>query len=483
MVPAAGSRYSRWHDVAITRWREDVTSDGWGGYIFLRDVRSGAVWSAGYQPAGVEPDTYDVTVSEDRISITRSDASIITMLEIMVSPEDDAEVRRVSITNHGPKTCDIEVTSYAEIALARQPDDVAHPAFASLFIKTEFVPHLGAILATRRQRSPGDPLVWAAHLAVVESESPGEVQFETDRARFLGRGQTIRSPAAIADGWPLSNSTGAVLDPIFSLRRHARIPRGATVRIAFWTLVASSRDDVLDLADKHRDPIAFDRAKTVAWTQAQMQLHHLGIDPDEAHLFQRLANHVLYPDPTLRPSTELLVNGAAKVSTLWAHGISGDMPIVLVRVEEDGHLELVRQVLRAHEYWRSKQLPVDLVFLNTRAASYIQDLQSSLEALVRMNQSMPCIPCGTSKGAVFVLRADLVSPGVNGLLHACARAVLYGSRGSLADQIKRTRDLIPPAASPTGTRRRSRHPRYPRRAPAWSSSMAWADSQITVANI
>jgi len=312
MITAAGSGYSRWHDIAITRWREDVTCDGWGAYIFLRDVRSGETWSAGYQPSAVEPDSYDVTFSEDRAEIIRRDAAVTTTLEVMVSPEDDAEVRRVSITNHGTQARHIEVTSYAEIALARQPDDVAHPAFAALFVETEYVPDLGAIVATRRRRSTGDPLVWAAHLAVVEGESSGDIEFETDRARFLGRGQTIRSPAAIADGWPLSNTVGPVLDPIFSLRQHVRIPRGATARIAFWTLAASSRDEVLDLVDKHHEPMAFDRAETLAWTQAQMQLNHFGIDSDDAHLFQRLANHLLYSDPTLRSPGDVLKRGAGK---------------------------------------------------------------------------------------------------------------------------------------------------------------------------
>jgi len=446
MITAAGSGYSRWHDIAITRWREDVTCDGWGAYIYLRDVRAGNTWSAGYQPSGTEPDSYEVTFSEDRAEIVRSDAGVTTTLDIMISPEDDAEVRRVSVTNHGTRTLDIELTSYAEIVLARQPDDVAHPAFAALFVETEFVPELGAILATRRRRSASDPLIWAAHLAVVEGESSGEVQFETDRARFLGRGQTIRSPAAITEGWPLSNTVGAVLDPIFSLRRHVRIPRGATVRVAFWTLSASSRQDVLDLADKHRDAMAFDRAKTLAWTQAQMQLHHLGVVSDEAHLFQRLANRILYSDPTLRPPNEVLKRGAGKASVLWPQGISGDLPIVLVRVEEDGHVELVRQLLRAHEYWQLKRLAVDLVILNERAASYVQDFQTSLDTLVRMNQPIPQIPGDDLPGGVFVLRADLVSPEICGLLNFCARAVLHGNRGSLADQIKRARDLNPTSA-------------------------------------
>jgi len=441
MITAAGSGYSRWHDIAITRWREDVTCDGWGAYIFLRDLHTGNTWSAGYQPSGVEPDSYSATFSEDRAAITRTDATVTTTLEIMVSPEDDAEVRRVSITNNGNTTLDLELTSYAEIVLARQPDDVAHPAFAALFVETEFVPDVGAILATRRRRSAADPLVWAAHLAIVEGESSGQVQFETDRARFLGRGKTIRARAAIVEGWPLSNTVGAVLDPIFSLRQHVRIPRGATARVTFWTLAAASREHVLDLADRHRDPTAFDRVKTLAWTQAQMQLHHLGIVMDEAHLFQRLANNILYSDPTLRPPADVLKRGAGNASMLWPQGISGDLPIVLVRVEEDNHFELVRQLLRAHEYWRLKQLAVDLVIFNERAASYVQDLQAGLEALVRMTGST--IPEDTPRGGVFVLRADLFSPETSGLLGFCARAVLHGNRGSLADQLKRTRDLNP----------------------------------------
>jgi cyclic beta-1,2-glucan synthetase len=455
MVTAAGSGYSRWHDIAITRWREDVTCDGWGAYIFLRDVRSGETWSAGYQPSTAEPDSYEVIFAEDRAEITRRDGTITTTLEIVVSPEDDTEVHRVSIANHGSRAREIEVTSYAELALARQPDDVAHPAFSKLFVETEFVPDLGAILATRRRRSSGDPQVWAAHLAVVEGDASAEVQFETDRGRFLGRGQTIRSAAAMTEGWPLSNSSGQVLDPIFSLRRRVTIPRGSAVRIAFWTIAAATRGDLMDLADKHRDAMAFERASTLAWTQAQMQLHHLGISTDEAHLFQRLANHLLYSDATLRPAADVLKRGVGKASMLWAQGISGDLPIVLVRISEPEDLELVRKLLRAHEYWRLKQLAADLVILNERATSYVQDLQTHVDALVRMNQSMPRLAGDDSRGAVFVLRTDLISPELRGQLLACARVVLHGDRGSLAEQINRARDLKPtnppPPRSSPGT--------------------------------
>jgi cyclic beta-1,2-glucan synthetase len=449
MVTAAGSGYSRWRDVAITRWREDTTCDGWGSYIYLRDLGSNRVWSAGYQPSGSEPDAYDVVFSEDKAEFVRDDGAFHTRLEVAISPEDDAEVRRVSITNHDGEVKEIELTSYAEIALGRQPDDLAHPAFAKLFVETEFVPTLGAILATRRRRSDGDPQVWAAHLVVVEGEALADVQFETDRARFLGRGQTSRNPAAVRSGWPLSNTVGPVLDAVFSLRQRVRIPPGATVRLAFWTLAAATREAIIELADKHHDAMAFERATTLAWTHGQIQLRHLGISTAEAHLFQRLANHVLYANPALRASQEAIRQGAGKASILWTLGISGDIPIVLVHVADEDDLNLVGQLLRAHDYWRLKQLAVDLVILNERPAAPVQDLQSALDALVRMHHDMPKLTAD-GRGEVHVLRAACVSAELGNLLRAAARVVIRssGSHGGLADQIDRTRDLSPPGAPP-----------------------------------
>jgi cyclic beta-1,2-glucan synthetase len=444
MITAAGSGYSRWRDIAVTRWREDVTRDCWGSYVFLRDARSGDVWSAGFQPSGAEPDSYEVAFSEGRAEIVRHDGTIMTTLEVAVSSEDDAEVRRVSITNLGSHVREIELTSYAEIVLAPHAADDAHPAFSKLFVETEFVADVGAIVATRRPGSPGASPAWAAHVAVVEGETVGDVEFETDRARFLGRGRGIRTPVAVLHGSPLSNTVGAVLDPIFSLRCRVRVPARATARVAFWTLIAPSRETVLDLVDKHHGPMAFDRATTLAWTQAQVELQHLGIGAGDAHLFQRLANRVLYSDPTLRPSAEFLKRSGGAASLLWAHGISGDVPIILVRIEDANELELVRQLLLAHEYWRMKQLSVDLVILNERPASYAQDVQVSVEALVRASRLRPNPTGDGVHGAIFVLRADLVSVAERNLLQAAARAVLVGHRGTLAEQVRRMPGALPP---------------------------------------
>ncbi len=448
MITAAGSGYSRWRNLAVSRWREDVTCDPWGAYVYLQDVENGSMWSAGFQPSGVRPDNYEVAFSEDRAEITRRDGTLTTTLDVVVSPEDDGDVRRVSISNLGARTREIEVTSYSEIVLAPSSDDAAHPAFSKLFVQTELVPELGALLATRRRRSPDEPEVWAAHLSVLEGEGAGEPQFETDRARFLGRGNGVVSPISISNGRPLSGTVGTVLDPIFSIRRRVRIPPGATVRVSFWTLLARSRDVVIGLADKHHDVSAFERAATLAWTQAQVQLHHLGVTTDEAHLFQRLANRVLYSDPTLRPSAEILKRNNLGPSALWAHGISGDLPIVLCRIDEAEHLETVRQLIRAHRYWGMKQLAVDLVIVNERSTSYVQDLQSALESVVRVNLSRSLSEKDGAPGGVFLLRADLLSAEVRNLLQTVARVVIASRRGGLAEQVKRLQEIAPAAEPP-----------------------------------
>jgi cyclic beta-1,2-glucan synthetase len=449
MLTTAGSGYSRWQDLAITRWREDVTRDAWGTYVFLRDVDSGETWSAGHQPRGVTADSYEVTFSEDRVEIVRRDHAITTTLQVIVSPEDDAEVRRVSVTNLGAKSRDIELTSYAEIVLAPPMADAAHPAFSNLSVQTERVPALDALLATRRPRSRGESQVWLAHVAVVDGETVGPLEWETDRARFLGRGRGIRTAAAALDGQPLSNTVGSVLDPIVSLRRRVRLPPGGTVRVAFSTLVAPSRAEALDLAEKYHDAATFDRAATLAWTHAQVQLHHLGIGPDEAHLFQRLASRVLYSDRALRPPAGVLARTSAGPEALWGHGISGDLPIVLVQIDEPEEVSIVRQLLRAHEYWRMKRLAIDLVIVNERAPSYSHDLQALLEAVVRTSQSVGPHEGHEPHGNVYIVRMDRLTQAQREVLQTAARVVLASRRGTLAEQLARAQrpETAPAAAS------------------------------------
>jgi len=433
---AAGSGFSTWRGLSLTRWREDVTRDDWGSWIYLRDVESGQVWSAGYQPTGTEPESYEAIFSEDRAEIRRRDGSLLTTQQVVVSAEDDAELRQVSITNLGPRVRRIEVTSYAELTLAPAGSHEEHRAFANLFVQTEFVPGPDVILATRRPRQADDPAVWLAHVSAVEGETLGAVQYETDRARFVGRGRGVRDAVCETESRPLSNTAGSVLDPVASLRRRLRIVPGATARILFTTVAARSRVEALALADKHREISGFERTAELAWTHAQAQLRHLMIGPDEAHLFQRLASRLIYVDPTLRARAEVLARNRRGVSGLWAHGISGDLPIALVRIDDADDQGIVRQLLLAQEYWRIKGLAVDLAIVNEQI-SYPQELRHALEALVAERRRAPTATDGAPEGGAFVLAGGQLSPADRDVLRAAARIVLLSRQGTLAEQVVR----------------------------------------------
>ena len=435
MLTASGAGSSRWRDIAVTRWREDATRDDWGSFVFLRDADSGFVWSASAQPLAPGAGHGEVVFDEDHAEFSRRDGSLTTSMEVLVSGEDDGEVRRLSLVNSGRRAREIELTSYAEIVLAPAEADLAHPAFSKLFVQTEFLPEFGALLATRRPRSPQDAPVWAAHFAVVEGEVCAPVQYESDRARFLGRSRGIASAAAMTDGASLSGTAGTVLDPVFALRQRVRIAPGKSARVAFWTLVAPSRVELLHLIDKHHDRNAFNRAKTLAWTQAQVELRHIGVKAEEAADFQRLAAPLVYADAAFRASPQAIARGAGPQSGLWPHAISGDLPIVLLRIDEIEDMAQVRQLLRAHEYWRMKRLAVDLVILNERAASYVQDLQIAIETAVRSSQARPRFGLELARGSVYTLRADLLGAATRALLQSVARVALVARRGAIAEQL------------------------------------------------
>lgn len=454
VVTAAGSGYSLWNGLAVNRWREDTTRDNFGTYLFIREADR--TWSAGYQPSLVEPDAYEASFSEDKVEISRRDGTISTNLTVIISEEDDAEVRRLSLTNTGSTETELEVTSYAELVLAPPRADAAHPAFSNLFVQTEAVAEHDALLANRRPRSEGEPEAWAGHvLAVTGGEMVGGYQFETDRARFLGRGNPIHRAAALDR--PLSNSVGRVLDPVFSIRRKIRVQPGRTAHLDFTTVVARTRAEALDLVGKFSDPSAFERTATLAWTQAQVRLHHLRIGPEQAHTYQQLAASLIYFDPAI--SQKRRPTGSISQSSLWRHSISGDLPIVLVRIDHPEDRGLVRDVLKAQEYWRSKGLGADLVVINERPGSYAQDLQNSIEELIRERGRQ----LGQrADGGVFILDGPLLSADDRATLESVARVALLSHHGTVTAQLARRSAPEPrrmvaskPAPPPPGAAARS----------------------------
>jgi cyclic beta-1,2-glucan synthetase len=416
---------------SVTRYRDDPTRDPGGQFVYLRDVRSGSVWSATYRPTSKEPEDYLVTFLAEKASFHRRDDEIVTELDVAVSTEDDVEVRRLAVTNKGDRAREIEVTSYAEIVLAAPADDHAHPAFAKLFLETEFLPESAALLCRRRPRSPEEPGVWAFHALSIEGRPQGQLEWECDRARFLGRGRGPENPQAL-DGRSLSGTTGALLDPIVSLRQRLRLGPGGFVRLAFATGMASSREAASALAQKYRDPSATARTFALAFSHSQSALRHLGISSEEAMLFERLASRVLYADGSLRAPRQLQARNALGQEGLWPHGISGDLPILLVRVVGEDDLPLVRQVLQAQEYWRLKGLSADVVILNEHPLSYLDEMHASLAALL---DNGPWRTWKHRPGGAYLLRGDRMMEAERILLASSARAVLSGERGELAHQL------------------------------------------------
>jgi cyclic beta-1,2-glucan synthetase len=437
MLTTAGSGYSRYRELSLTRWREDVTRDNWGSYIYLRDIHTASIWSPTFQPTCVEPEYYEVVFLEDRAKFNLVEKNISSHLEIFVSPESNTEVRRLALTNNTREEKYIEITSYAEVVLNSHNADLAHPAFSNLFIQTEFIKQLSTLVVSRRPRSSNEQHMWMAHVIVTDNLRFGDIEYETDRSRFVGRGNTIQSPHAIKSGGPLSGTIGDILDPIMSLKAKVRLAPGITSNITFYTMVASSREEVIALAEKYHDESIYERTSSLAWTEAQIRLHYLNIDPSEACLFQQLANRVLYLDSSLRPSSNILKRNSLDVTRLWSHGISGDLPIVLLRIDNIEDKSIVRQLLRAHEYWQTKQLLVDLVILNERPSSYSQELYEMLNSMVSgCSYSSDCfIP--EKRGNIFILRADLIAPQEYELLQTAARATLLARNGNLAEQVKR----------------------------------------------
>ncbi|HXT63163.1 MAG TPA: glucoamylase family protein, partial [Pyrinomonadaceae bacterium] len=447
MITTAGGGYSRCGNIAVTRWREDPTRDNWGSFIYVRDVRSGNIWSTGHQPIPAKATNYEVAFSEDKADFWRRDSGIVTHMEAIVSAEDNAELRRITVANFSSRPREIELTSYAEVVLAPQASDVAHPAFSNLFVETEFQGRYNALFARRRPRSSEDKHTWGIHVLASSSETVGGIQFETDRSRFLGRGHAPANAISIVADQPLSNTVGAVLDPIFSLRCRVRLQPNETAQIVFTTGVADSHEHALALSEKYHDAAIFERESRLAWTRAQVEMTHLHIDPEEAHLFQRLAGRILYSDPSLRPTPHVLALNKLSQSRLWAHGISGDLPLVILRLEREEDVPMAKQLLRAHQYLRSKGLQFDLLILNDHPSGYAQSLQDSLQTAARTSGAQALID---KTGGVFIRRSDQVPEDERILLHAVARLVIVSERGSLEDQLVRrpAEEPLPPDFQP-----------------------------------
>ncbi|ACL15994.1 GH36-type glycosyl hydrolase domain-containing protein [Methanosphaerula palustris] len=456
MVNNAGAGYSRWKDLAVTRWREDPTADCAGTFCYVRDVESGVFWSTAFQPACRPTSSYQAIFQQPRAEFRRRDPDIDTHVEVIVSPEDDVELRRVRITNRSWRRRTIELTSYAEVVLAPQGADESHPAFSNLFVQTELVRSRNGILATRRPRSDGEHPPWLFHMMTLHgTTSVRKISYETDRARFIGRGRTLRDPVAMTDSSTLSDTAGSVLDPVVAIRCTITIEPQETAVVNIFTGVSETRVGAEGLIEKYYDAYIGERVAELAWTHAQVVLRQLNATESQARDFASLAASVVYANPTRRASPEVLIQNRRGQSGLWGYGISGDYPIVLVRIRDRSGLALVREMVQAHAYWRVKGLMVDLVIWNEDQSGYRQELQDEIH---RQMAGSPDIQQIDRPGGIFVRRLEQMSDEDRVLMQTVARVIITDRGGSLAEQMERGgwSDLAVPPLIPVKTWRPER---------------------------
>ncbi len=434
MVTNAGGGSSRWKDIAVTRWREDTTCDPWGTFCYIRDVASGVFWSAAHQPTRKPPEQYEAIFTEARAEFRRRDGDFETHMEIVVSPEDDIELRRVRITNRARTRRTIDVTSYAEVALASAAADALHPAFSNLFVQTEIVAARRALLCTRRPRSHDESPPWMFHLMAVHGVESSDISFETDRMAFIGRGRTIAAPRAMTEAGPLSGHHGSVLDPIVAIRHQLTLEPQATATIDIVSGVAESRDGALGLVEKYQDRHLADRVYDLAWTHSSVTLRQINATESDAQLYARLAGAVIYANASLRAEPGVIARNRRGQSGLWSYAISGDLPIVLLQIGDAENIDLVRRMVQAHAYWRLKGLAVDLVIWNEDRGGYRQVLQDQIMGLIAAGLEAHVMD---RPGGIFVRRAEQIADEDRILLQSVARAIITDRRGSLVEQVAR----------------------------------------------
>jgi cyclic beta-1,2-glucan synthetase len=430
VVTNAGGGYSRWGEYEITRWRSDRTEDRWGTFCYIRDADSDRVWSNTYHPVGGKVGTHSASFDLDRAVFRRVDAGIHSVTEVVVSPEDDVEIRRITLVNRSIRTRRLELTSYVELSMAPHRADLQHPAFNKLFIATEAVTDERALLAHRRSRSEDESPIYVAHRLTLDGADAGPLEFETDRRVFIGRGRTLANPMGIFQ--KLTNSQGFVLDPILSLRQSVTLHPAQRVQVTLILAAGETREHVLRLVGQYGDAHAVDRAMDFAWASAQLELRMLHIQPDDARRFQHLASYLLYPNPLMRSTAECIEENRKGQAGLWPYGISGDLPIALVTISEARDIALVRQMLEAHNYWRRHGLVADLVILNEEPGGYEQPLRERLEGLIRTHS----MHSGIDKpGGIYLRSADLIPEEDQTLLKAVASLVLVSARGTFPQQM------------------------------------------------
>jgi cyclic beta-1,2-glucan synthetase len=433
LLTSSGSGYSQWEEIALTRWRADTTLENWGTWIYITDRATHDLWSVGYQPTAVQPQNQNVLFEVHKAEFWRQDHEISTRMEVTVAPDDDVEIRLISLANQSSKPRNLMLTSYAEVVLNAQAVDRDHPAFNKMFIESEYIPELNTLLFRRRTRSSEEDPIFMAHSLVLEPGRDLTGDYDADRSKFIGRRRTVKLPLALDPiGHGLSHSDGPTLDPIMALGQEIDLAPGASGQMAWITLATHSREDALTLIKRYRSWSTlihtFDRARV----DIEEDLGEEQYSSAEVENINRLMGALLFPQPTFRADSARLATNRKGQPDLWPFSISGDYPILLFKIGDQEESETLIELLRAHAYWRKRQVRVDLVILNEHGTGYSQDLNNYILRTINRMKGESWL---NRRGGIFILNVDQMEAQDRVLLETVAKVILNGNAGSLSEQL------------------------------------------------
>nr|WP_231402732.1 glucoamylase family protein [Caenimonas aquaedulcis] len=440
---ANGAGVSRWRGKHVSRWRDDLARDGYGTFFYLRTAGEPPI-SLTAVPAPGPGWLYNARFMADRVQYDARGGEISSLVTVVVSPEDDTELRTVAIHNSGRREIRCELVSCFEVALADHRADEAHPAFSNLFVETRWHEEWNAMTFVRKPRLGSGEAACAAHMLASFEGHIESVTCTADRRAFLGRQRDMSAPlmqpqAFSAPGQPVNG-----LDPVASLRITLRIPPGASARLHFATMAATSAEELASRIDTYLQPTHIQRAMRMAATLAQVRLRDLALSPELTSSLQDLTTALMYTAPRLVSDRQ-----PVDQRLLWRFSISGDKPIVLVRIHSAHGMPLVHALMRAQSWWNFGGLAVDLVLLNGEPNSYQMPLQRDIQQLRdRLQQSMQQKVYGGEAGGLFVLRDQEVSDAEKGALASLARLVLNADGRPLEVQLAAWREALSPTLVP-----------------------------------
>ncbi len=429
MIDESGSGFSKFQDFFVTRFRKDPTRRESGTFFYIKDLDTKDIWSSTFQPTKKPPKNYKILQHENKVEFTRKDGGIETRTEIVVAPRENAEIRRVTLTNQSSKEKELEITSYGKIVINGMGQDLTHPVFSDMLVSSEFLSEKNALLFCRPEADQDTPL-WATHI-ITEQEEP--IEFSADRKSFIGRGRTLENPKALEQ--KLSGSSGYTLDPIMSLRTTVKLAPGEKKSLGFTTALSFRKEEVLSLADKYSKLSTVERTMRLGENYGQLEMRQLTFSPEESLIFQKLASKLLWPGEKLR-NTEKIRKNKKKKEDLWGYSISGDHPILLITtssLNDLDYLPLIRQTIRAQKFLQRKGFIFDLVVLNKESGGYKKELEERIGALGGDKMSGVW---GEERGGIFILGSDFIPEENQNLLEAMASVVLEGNKGSLKEQLE-----------------------------------------------